>query len=177
MSKFMDLALKRQSCRSFADVPVEHEKLEQIIAAARLTPSACNSQPWQFVVAERPDVVAKIAEAGQQMGINGFLTGAKAFIVVLEDHAVLMAKIRTFIDSQYYAKQDIGAAVVTACYAAADMGLGTCIIGLYDRAKIAEAVGLPKTQRFGALIAVGYPADDAVREKKRKDMDDIVRYV
>lgn len=177
MSQFMNLCRNRQSCRKFADKPVEHEKLVQIIEAARLAPSACNSQPWRFVVAENPETVAQIAKAGQQLGINDFLTKAKAFIVILENHAVLMPKLRTFIDSQYFARGDIGAAAVTTCYAATDLGLGSCIIGLYDRQMIADALNLPADQRFGALIAIGYPEEANIRQKARKDINDIARFV
>ena len=177
MGQFMELCLNRQSCRNFSDKPVEHDKLQQIIEAARLTPSACNSQPWRFVVACTPEAVAQIAEAGQQLGINAFLVKAKAFIVVLESHAVLMARLRSFIDSQYFAKGDIGAATVSICYAAQDLGLGSCIIGLFDREKIAKAIGIDANQRIAALVAIGYPDEDQIRTKSRKDTDDIARFV
>ena len=177
MSDFLELAKRRQSCRNYSDKPIAHETLEKIIEAARLTPSACNSQPWRFVVAESPDVVAQLAKAGQQLGINGFLAKAQAFVLVVEEYAVLMPRLRAFIDSQYFAKGDLGAAAVSVCYAAADLGLGSCIIGLYDREKIAQALNLPLDKRFGALIALGYPEDDTIRAKVRKDMGDVVRFV
>ena len=177
MSDFMELSKRRQSCRNFSDTPIAHETLEKIIKAVRLTPSACNSQPWRFIVVESPEVVTQIAIAGQQLGINGFLAKAQAFILVLEEYAVLMPRLRTFIDSQYFAKGDIGAAAVSICYAATDLGLGSCIIGLYDREKIAQALNLPLDKRFGALIALGYPEDEAIRAKVRKDVSDIVRFV
>ncbi len=105
---FMELCHKRQSCRDFADRPVEHEKLVKCLEAARLTPSGCNAQPWSFVVAENPEVVAEVAKCAQQLGINEYISGAKAFFVVLEEHAVLMPAIRKILDSQYFAKGDLG---------------------------------------------------------------------
>ena len=177
MSNFMDLCLQRQSCRSFSDKPVEHEKLVQIVEAARLSPSGCNGQPWSFVVVESPEAVAQVAEAGQQLGSNGFLSKAQAFIVVLEEHAVLMPGIRKLVYSQYFAKGDMGAATVSACYAAADLGVGSCVIGIYDREKIAKALNIPADKQFGALIAIGYPADDKIRTKIRKNMDEVSRFV
>ena len=177
MSQFLDLCLRRQSCRNFSDKPVSHETLVQIVEAARLAPSGCNAQPWSFVVAETPEAVAAVAQAGQQMGANGFLEKAQAFVVVLEEHGVLMPSIRKVVDSQYFAKGDMGAATVSVCYAAADLGVGTCIIGMYDREKIAEALQFPVEKQFGALIAVGYPADDKIRTKIRKDADAIIRFV
>ena len=176
MNTFMDLALRRQSCRSFTGEPVSHALLEKIIEAARQTPSACNSQPWRFAVAESPEAVAQVAQAGQQLGINGFLAKASAFIVILEAHAVLMQRLRVCIDSQYFARADIGAAMVSVCYAATDLGLGSCIIGLYDREKIANALDIPIEQPISALIAIGVPETDTVRAKSRKPLEEIVRY-
>jgi nitroreductase len=97
--------------------------------------------------------------------------------VVLEEHAVLMPSLRRVLDSQYFAKGDLGAAVVSLCLAAADQGLGTCILGLYDRERLCQLLDLPAEKRFGGLVAVGYPAEDKVRDKSRKPLNDIVRFV
>ena len=177
MSQFMELCQRRQSSRGFSDMPVEHEKLEQIVGAARLAPSGCNAQPWSFIVVESPEAVAQVAEAGRQMGLNAFLQTAKAFVIILEEHATLVPVIRKILDSQYFAKGDIGAAAVSVCYAATELGLGTCNIGIYDREKIANAVGIPIEKQFGALIAVGYPADETIRPKVRKEISEVLRFV
>ena len=177
MKSFMDLCLRRQSCRDFADKPVEHDKLVQCVEAARLAPSGCNAQPWSFVVVENPAIVPEVAKCAQQLGANEYIAGAKAFIVVLEEHAVLMPQIRKIIDSQYFAKGDLGAATFAVCLAAEDQGLGSCILGIYDREKICELLGIPKDKQFGGLIAVGYPASDKVRGKVRKPLEDIARFV
>ena len=169
--------LRRQSCRNFADTPVEHEKLLKCVEAGHLAPSACNSQPWSFVVVETPDIVSEVAKCGQQIGMNAFLSKAKAFIVVLEEHAVLSPTIRHIMDSQYFAKGDLGAATVQICLEAETQGLGTCIIGIYSREGICKALDIPIEKQFAALIAVGYPADDKIREKQRKPIDEITRFV
>ena len=177
MNNFLELCLKRQSCRNFSDKAVEHEKLEQIAEAARLAPSGCNGQPWRFIVVESPQAVAAVAEAGQSSGSNAFLSKAKAFVVVLEEHAMLMPRLRAMLDSQYFAKGDLGAATVSACYAAADLGLGCCIIGMFDREKISKALGIPLEQQFGNLIAIGYPEDETIRQKIRKEPGEVVRFI
>lgn len=177
MKDFMDLCLRRQSCRDFTDKPVEHEKLVYCVEAARLAPSGCNSQPWSFVVVENPEIVPEVAKCSQQLGINAYISGAKAFIIVLEEHAKLMPKLRCFLDSQYFAKGDIGGAILTMCYAAEEQGLGTCILGLYDRDRLCELLDIPAGKRFGGMIAVGYPASDTVRDKPRKPLDAVVRFV
>jgi len=177
MKDFMDLCLRRQSCRGFADRPVEHDKLVKCLEAARLAPSGCNAQPWSFVVVEDPKVVSEVAKCAQQMGMNDWLDSAKAFVVILEEHAVLMPGIRRLLDSQYFAKGDLGAAAFAVCLEAEDQGLGSCILGIYDREKICELLNIPMEKHFGALIALGYPAGDKVRDKNRKPLDAIARFV
>jgi nitroreductase len=177
MSNFLDLCLRRQSCRNFAEKPVEHEKLLSCIEAARLAPSACNSQPWSFVCVEDPQIVAEVARCAQQLELNSFLEKAAAFIVVLEEHAVLMPRVRKILDSQYFAKGDLGATTMLVCLEAEAQGLGSCIIGVYDREKMCNLLDIPIEKQFGALIAIGYPADDTVRPKNRKSLEEIARFV
>ena len=174
---FAALCARRQSCRNFADKAVEHDKLVICVEAARMSPSGGNAQPWSFVVVEDPKIVPEVAKCAQQLGINEYIAGAKAFFVVLEEHAVLMPGIRKIFDSQYFAKGDLGAAVVTLCYAAEEQGLGTCILGVYDRETLGKLLDIPQHKQYGGLIAVGYPADDKVRNKVRKPLEEIARFV
>lgn len=177
MSDFLDLAAKRQSCRSFSGAGVEREKLTKCVEAARFAPSGCNGQPWSFVVVDNPQKVAEVAKCAQPLDSNPFTDKAGAFIVVLEEHAVLKPRIRKMLDSQFFAKGDIGGAVLSICLEAADLGVGSCIIGLYDRETLCNIIGLPQEQRFGALIALGYAEDETVRPKARKALSEIVKYV
>jgi nitroreductase len=172
----MELASRRQSCRDFSDKPVEHEKLVRCVEAALLAPSGCNAQPWSFVVVEDPEKVKAIAPLTQALG-NAFVSKAKAFIIVLEEHAVLNPKVRSILDSQYFAKGDLGAAVLSVCLEATSLGLGTCILGIYDREKICELTEIPKEKQFGGLIAVGYPTNDSIRAKTRKALAEAVRFI
>jgi nitroreductase len=177
MSDFLNLCKQRQSCRSFSEQPVEHDALVQCVEAGRLTHSGCNAQPWSFVVVETPELVGQVAQCGQQLKQNSWLETAKAFIIVLEEHAVLSPVISCFLDSQYYAKGDLGAAAAYICLEAAAQGLGSCNIGLYDRKKICELLNIPAEKQFGAVIALGYPSNDTIRSKKRKAFEDIVRFM
>ena len=176
LNDFLELCEKRQSCRGFSGQPIEHEKLENCVKAARLAPSACNSQPWSFIVVETPEKVAQVAKCSQQMGINQYTSKASAFFIVLEEHAKLMPQLRCMLDSQYFAKGDLGAATVYLCLEAENQGLGTCILGLFDREGLCRALDLPEDQRFASLIAVGHKESPVVREKNRKPLDSIVRY-
>lgn len=177
MGNFSELSKRRQSCRDFSDKPVEHDKLVACAEAARLAPSGCNAQPWSFVVVESPAKVAEVAKAPQQNGMNPYAAGAKAFFVVLEEHATLMPVIACMLDSQYFAKGDLGAAVSYFCLEAADQGLETLQMGIFDRAAIAKALDLPAEKPIAALIAVGYPANSQIRPKVRKDFNQVVKFV
>ncbi|MDR1545366.1 MAG: nitroreductase family protein [Deltaproteobacteria bacterium] len=177
MADFLELAARRQSCRVFSDLPVEHEKLVKCVEAARLAPSACNSQPWKFVVVEKPELVTEVAKCTNQLGINANLSKAKAFVVILEDHAKLMSKLAALVDSQTHAKGDLGGAALSLCLEAESLGLGACMVGLFDRPKLSELLDLPADQRYFLVVAVGYPATPKVRNKDRKPLEDIVRFV
>jgi nitroreductase len=177
MSDFLELCKRRQSCRSFLERPVEHDKLVECIEAARLTHSACNSQPWSFVAVESQEMVSKVAKCCQPLNQNAWLSTAKAFIIILEEHAVLSPVISCFLDSQYYAKGDLGAVGAYVCLEAAAQGLGSCNIGIYDRKKICELLKIAQEKQFGAVIALGYAANDTIRPKQRKAFKEIARFV
>ncbi|WP_010233245.1 nitroreductase family protein [Clostridium arbusti] len=177
MSDFMELCLRRQSCRNFADRPVEHEKLVRCVEAARLAPSGCNGQPWSFVVAQNPDIVSELAKCAQQLGLNSYISGANAFFVILEEHANLMPQLKCIVDSQYFAPGDIGAAAAYLCLEAESQGIGTCVLGVYNREKISSLLDIPQEKKIRFLIAAGYPADIAVRQKARKPLEDIILFI
>ena len=176
MSDFFELVSKRESCRAYSTKEVEKEKLLKCIEAARLSPSACNSQPWSFVVAtgERGNEVAKCT---QKSGMNKFTDNCPAFIIITEEQASLSAKIAGVIASQHYAQIDIGLATAHICYAATEQGLSTCILGWFDEKKLAETLGIPKSKRIRLVISIGYAENENLREKKRKSFDDIVTFV
>jgi nitroreductase len=177
MGDYLELALQRQSCRHFSGQKVEREKLAQCVEAARLTPSACNSQPWSFVVVESPGKVAEVAKTTMHMGINEYAAQATAFFVVVEEYAELMPKIACLVDSQYFAKGDLGAATLSLCLEAQSQGLGTCIMGLFDRPRLRELLDIPKDKGIFMVVAAGYPAAPAARKKSRRPIEDLVRYV
>ena len=176
MSEFKEMCLRRQTCREFTDAPVEHEKLVAIVDAARLAPSGCNSQPWSFIVAEKKDTVKQVAECVAQMGMNPYAAQCQAFVVVVEEPATLMPKISCLIDNQYFAKGDVGAAVVYISFEAASQGLGACQFGIFDREKMRTILGIPKEKQINALVGIGYPAKPEIRQKQRKSLDEVARF-
>jgi nitroreductase len=177
MSDFHSLCLRRQTCRNYDSRPVERAKLVQCVETALLAPSACNSQPWSVVVVENPELAAEVAVCAQPNGANPFLSQVKSFFVVVEEHATLAPNLRKLIPSQSFAKGDVSGLVNYLCLAAADIGLGTTIIGLYNQDRMRELLGVPMEKSVSGLVAVGYPADETVRPKARKEFDQTVRFL
>jgi len=169
---FMEIARTRQSCRAYDEARVvEQEKLDAILEAARLAPSACNGQPYHFTVC-KGDAAKEVAKATQGMGMNKFATQAPVLIVVSEKPYVKSAALGAKVKNNDYRSIDIGIATAYLTAEAAAQGLGTCILGWLDDGKIRKLCGIEHPVRL--VITVGYPKDDTVRPKKRKDMTELV---
>lgn len=169
MTDFFDLIRKRESCRSFDPArPAEREKLERMIEAARLAPSACNSQPWKFCVVTNASLAEKLRPLLQGQGMNRFTDAAPAFIVAVETEANASEAIGARIKRQDFRSIDMGLAVSQLCLAATETGLSTCILGWFDEGGVKELLAIPASRRVRLVIAVGYAKSEALREKTRK---------
>ena len=170
---FSEIASTRQSCRSYDSArEVEREKLNAILETARLSPSACNGQPYHITVCDG-EAAKAVAKATQSMGMNKFATDAPIMIVISEMPYVSTAALGAKVKKNDYRSIDIGilSAYITA--EATAQGLGTCILGWLDDGKIREICGLDGTVRL--VITLGYAkSDDKLRTKKRKDMSELV---
>ena len=172
---FCEIAINRQSTRKYdKSREVEECKLKAILDAARLAPSACNAQPYHLTIC-RGEVKDKVAKATMGMGLNSFAIDAPVCIVISERPYNASAAMGAKIKKNDYRSIDIGivAAYITA--AACDVGLGSCILGWLDSKKISEATGIEGDVRL--VITIGYPApEDTLREKRRKDKDELISY-
>ena len=173
---FTEIAEKRQSCRSYdAERKVEKEKLDKVLASARLAPSACNGQPYHITVC-CGDAAKKVAKATQGMGMNKFASDAPILLVISEMPYVASAALGARVKKNDYRSIDIGivAAYITA--EATAQGLGTCILGWLDDAQIREICSVEGTIRL--VITLGYAKDDdKLRKKNRKDIEELVKTV
>ena len=172
---FTEIAENRQSCRSYdGSRPVENEKLQRILEAARLSPSACNGQPYHITVC-RGEAAERVAKATQGMGMNKFASDAPVMLVISEEEYVKSAALGAKLKKNDYRSIDIGIVSAYITAEAAAQGLGSCILGWLDDGKIREICGLTKPVRL--VITLGYPKEgDALRPKKRKDIDELVAY-
>ena len=178
MEGLLSLIRQRQSCRNFdAQRPVEQEKLMDILGAAVLSPSACNSQPWRYVAVDEPQRVEQLAQCVQDTGMNKFAANATAFVVALEGKQNLTAKVGESLKNQKYSGVDLGLSVAHLVLTAQDLGLASCILGWFNERKIKMLLGIPKTRRIRLVIALGYAmTDDPLREKQRKKFDEVVSF-
>ena len=173
---FTEIAENRQSCRSYdAERGIEQEKIDRILASARLAPSACNGQPYHITVC-RGEAAKKVAEATQGMGMNKFAADAPVLFVISEMPYVPTAALGARVKKNDYRSIDIGIVAAYLTAEAAAQGLGTCILGWLDDGEIRNICGLDGAVRL--VIALGYPkAGDKLRVKKRKDLDELVMVV
>ena len=173
---FLNIAKTRQSCRAYdGGRAVEPEKLSAILEAARLAPSACNGQPYHITVCTGEAALA-CAKATQGMGMNKFASDAPVLLVISEEPYVASAALGAKVKKNDYRSIDIGilSAYITA--EAASLGLGSCILGWLDDAKLRELCSLRGTVRL--VITVGYAKEgDKLREKVRKAQSELVSYI
>ncbi len=173
---FQELMVQRQSARKYLDKPVEKEKIKKLIEAVRVSPSACNSQPWKLIIVDDPELKSKVAKAtfNKAISFNRFAEQAPVIAVLVIEKAKPIAQIGGLIKNQEYPEYDIGIAAAHFCLQAAELGLGTCMIGWFNQKKIRELLHIPKKRKIGMLIASGYPPEDyKVRKKIRKPAEEI----
>lgn len=166
---FAELAKNRQSDRKYKNQAVEKEKIIQCLETARISPSANNSQPWKFVVVDDFEKKEQIAECSIGLGMNKFTHQCPVIIAVVLEKQNFMSTIGSMIKNKDYSLFDVGIAVNQFCLQAADLGLGTCIMGWFDEKKIKKILGVGN-RRIPLLISLGYP-DAPTREKVRKPLE------
>ena len=173
---FLQIANTRQSCRSYDESrAVEQEKLDAILEAFRLSPSACNGQPYHLTVC-RGDAAREVAAATAGMGMNKFAVHAPVLLVISEAPYVKSAALGAKLKNNDYRSIDIGIAAAYLTAEATAQGLGTCILGWFDDKKVREICHLDSPVRL--VITLGYAkTDDKLRTKKRKDLSELVHEV
>jgi nitroreductase len=173
---FTEIAQNRQSCRSYdASREVEQEKLDAILACARLAPSACNAQPYHITVC-RGNAAKSAAKAVQGMGMNKFASDCPVMLVISEAPYNATAALGAKVKDNDYRSIDIGIMTAYLTAEATAQGLSTCILGWLDDKELRRICGIDEKVRL--VVSLGYAkADDKLRTKKRKDMNDLVSYV
>lgn len=168
--QFRDLVLSRYSCRSYAPTPVDRGLLRSVLELAQLAPSACNRQPWQFLVVEDEESHRKIASAYPREWISG----APAFIIACGRHDEAWHRGS---DGKDHTDVDVSIAVEHICLAASSLGLGSCWVCNFDVDIVRREFAIPDELEPIAIIPIGHPSEDVtIPKKNRKPMDEIVKW-
>lgn len=168
---FSELIQCRQSVRNYLDTPVEEEKLQLLIKAVRLSPSASNSQPWKLILVEEPELKDKVARAtySTMVSFNSFAPQAPVLAVLTIEKPKIVTQIGARLMDREFPLIDIGIAAAHFCLQATELGLGSCMLGWFDEKAIQRLLHIPAKTRIGLVITLGYAAPDyPVRKKIRK---------
>ena len=176
---FLDLASSRYSVRNYKNTPVPQEKINKCIEAARLAPSACNSQPWKFVIIDNPDIRESLAKAAFEglLDFNHFAYKAPVLSLIVSERQTAFAKFGSIVKRKNFSQMDVGITAEHFCLQATEEGLGTCMLGWYNEKPIQKLLHIPRNRRIGLLISLGYePEGYKQRQKIRKKIDKVVSY-
>jgi len=173
-SHFQNLVNQRFSARDYLDKPVSRDKIELCLEAARLAPSACNSQPWRFIVIDDPSLKNRICDSifSGPYRMNLFVKKAPVLVVVISEKGNFMTQIGNFFRNTKYYLIDIGIAVEHFVLQATELGLGTCWIGWFNETALKKELRLPRNTKIDVILSLGYPADSP-SPKKRKSLEHI----
>jgi len=167
--EFLDLARKRFSARGYEKRPVEEVKLQKILEAGRIAPSAANLQPWHFVVVSETENLQKL----HAVYSRDWFREAPVILVICGDHTMSWKRS----DGKDHCDIDLAIAADHMTLQAAELDLGTCWICNFDRAKCAAILGLPAHIEPAIILTLGYPSatpDPDRHAAKRKKLEEIV---
>ncbi|MDD2236327.1 MAG: nitroreductase family protein [Kiritimatiellae bacterium] len=176
---FLELVRKRYSLRKYAPRPVGRAALERCIEAARLAPSACNSQPWRFIVVESTELRERLAETAFSgiYKMNQFACRAPVLVVMIRETSGYAARLGGTLRGVPYSLIDLGIAGEHFALQAAEEGLGTCWLGWFNERAVKNILGLNRRTRVDILFSVGHPEEGAdLPEKKRKAAAEMCEY-
>lgn len=167
--KFSQLITHRYSVRDFDSTPVEKQKLEKVLNAARLAPSAVNFQPWHFLVVQSPENLEKMFAFYQ----HDWIRKAPVIILACADHS---QSWKRGTDGKDFADVDVAIAVDHMTLQAAELGLGSTWVCNFNAQKCAEILRLPLHIEPLVMLPVGYPAGEEIPQKNRKPAEEIIHW-
>lgn len=175
---FIDLANKRYSVRNYKNTTVAREKINRCLEATRLAPSACNSQPWKFIIVDDHELINELAKAAFEgiLNLNRFALKAPVLILIVSERQKASAKFGSIIKRKNFTLIDTGIAAEHFCLQATEEGLGTCMLGWFNEKKVKKMLSIPRRRRVELIISAGFSADDNIPHKKRKSIDEILSY-
>lgn len=177
--KFLDLVKKRYSARSYLTRSVPKESIERCLEAARLAPSACNSQPWFFIVVDEHSMKNELGKRAFSgiYSINSFAKGAPVLVVVARVKSSYAVRLGGFLRGINYSLIDIGIACEHFVLQAQEEGIGTCWIGWFNERQVKKMLGLSSREKVDVIISMGYPEKKEAHQKVRKSVEEMRRII
>ncbi len=179
MSSFLELARSRRSLRAYSARRIERKDLELCVEAARHAPSACNSQPWKFIVIDDPARREKVAGTFLRgtFSMNAFVRGAAAFVAIVSEKQKFAPWLGGKIARRDLRQMDIGLACAHLVLQARELGIGSCILGWFDQKELRKILAIAPQKRIELVVSLGYPADDTPPcEKQLKEKNDVISF-
>lgn len=181
-AQFSTLVDRRFSLRKYSDRPVPEDAISRCLEAARLAPSACNSQPWYYIVVQDPERRDRLARLTVPPGgaMNRFVREAPVLVALVAERPSLASQIGSALKNKPFYLIDIGITADHFCLQAAELGLGTCMVGWFQEKGVRTLLQIPRGRRPVLLITLGFPSQgtleeaSAQRRKKRKPVAAVV---
>jgi nitroreductase len=170
--EFSELLKTRQSVRQYQLRPVAGELLDTLVEAVRLAPSASNAQPWKLILVDDPELRSQVAQAtfSAAVAFNRFALEAPVIAVLVIEKPGFINQVGAVLKKRQFSLIDIGIAAAHFCLQAAELGLGTCMLGWFDEKRIKRLLHIPAGRRIGLLVTLGYASEGyMLRDKSRKD--------
>lgn len=170
---FTELVIARRSVRSYKKAPLKRADIEKCVEAARYAPSACNSQPWKFIIVDDPNILDIIAGSafGSPMGMNKFVKESSAIVMILSRREKLTAWMGSKLRRTSFRRIDIGLATGHFVLKAQELGIGSCILGWFKERKIKRLLQVPRKEKIELAISMGIPEERDIKEKKLKSIE------
>jgi nitroreductase len=175
---FQRILRGRRSIRRFLPTPVEPEKLRACLEAARIAPSAHNTQPWRIVVVDDQALKERLAAAA----FSGIYTGSKfaaqapVILVLLARPGQIAARLGSRIQGVPFYLIDMGIAGEHIVLQAEELGLATCWMGWFSYRRARKVLGIPRGFKLVAMMPLGYAASRPRREPPRRAYEEIVAF-
>lgn len=175
---FLELVKKRKSTRRYSAKPVGREIIAKCLEAAQLAPSACNSQPWYFIVVDDPDLKKRVANAAFSgiHSMNSFAKEAPVLVAVVTDKSSYLAALGGYFRGVQYNLIDIGITCEHFMLQATEEGVGTCWLGWFNEQAVKNILDIPRGKKVNIMISMGYPEVEEQANKTRKLLSEISRF-
>lgn len=171
----LDLISKRRSVRYYLNRPISKEELLKCIEAARLAPSACNAQPWKFIIIDNPQLKNKICERAFYgiYSLNKFAINAPVLVIVVSEKEKFLSALGGYLRGINYYLLDIGIACEHLVLQATELGIGSCWIGWFNERQVKKILNIPRNKKVDVIISLGYEEQNKLTIKDRKSLEEI----